>query len=247
MEWRLQERLGLAARALFNAFQEAFNRFPLVLFAALWMTIGWSRMVEADFTDTPWSAQTFFTGILGVPWLLAAALFRERSVWRRPLRFLPELPVIAGLVLFAALSPRVVDEAGSSFALRWFVLLVAGHCAIAVAPFVADSRQMNIWRFNVAILLRTILGGIFAVALFLGLAGALFSFDELFLGGNTFDSAYGILWGCCMGLFQTLYILGGFPRDGSEADLPWLKRYPPVLRFPSQFVLTPLALVFLSI
>jgi len=247
MAWPAAFHLRSLSARLGEAFERAVRRFPLVVLAASAMTAAWCGLVLAEF-ETPGIGlvRALLTASLGLPWLIAAALCRERMRHAR-LRFLPETLVIAGLAIFAATLPPELADAPAAVRYLWLALVAAGHLTIPVAPFATDRRGTLFWRFAIAAFLRAILAALFTTVLFAGLALALFSFSRLF--GVALDHAkvYGVLFGLSYGVFQTLYVLGGIPRLDSADEIRWLERYPAVLRFPCQFVLAPLAAIFLAL
>lgn len=234
------------------AFERAGRRFPAAVGAAVLMTAAWSVLVWFEFEDDTWVfTRILMSGSLGLPWLLAAGLVRENlgAGAGGLLRRLPEALTAAGLVLYLWHLPASPEGAVRETYLRWFVLFLGGHFAVPVAPFLAGRAEGAFWRFSVAVFLRSFLGITFAGLLFGGLALAVFSFTGLFSVDYDEARTYGILFGLCFGLFQTLFVLGGVPRSGADgaADTVWLTVFPKVLRFPCQFILAPLAGVFVII
>lgn len=235
-----------------EVFERAGRRFPLAVLAAVFMTAAWCFLVWLEFEDGSWFfIRILMAASLGLPWLLAAGLLRENLLSQTSvfLRRLPEEVVAVGLVLYAFLLPETAEVASRETYLRWFVLFLGGHFAVPVAPFLKDRAEGAFWRFSVAVFLRSFLGVTFAGLLFGGLALAVFSFTGLFSVSYDEARTYGVLFGLSFGLFQTLFVLGGVPRNSAdgEADTAWLAVFPKVLRFPCQFILAPLAAIFVVI
>lgn len=228
----------------------ATRRFPFPIGAAFLLTASWCLWAWVEFENEAGVLIDFLlVGSLGLPWLLAGTLLREALEGSnfRSLRWLPEAAVLAGIGLFAFSLPEDYARLPGDVWNRWFSLVLGGHFLVAFALAAGDSDEGRFWRRAVALFLRAVLGVLYAGILFVGLVLAVVSLTGLFAIEYPETETYGTLFGLCFGLFQTLFVLGGIPRPGLAGDPEWLRSYPRVLRFPCQFILAPLAALFLAI
>lgn len=183
------------------------------------------------------------------------------------------------LLLNVALSLTIAYEARRITALvRWILLAVVGgaltwfvfrltsadwdaqlfaaaalgvHTAVALSAAWNRSRR-GFWEFNKTLFLRTLTGALFTIVLAGGISLALVSLDQLF--NVDVDSwMYGWTWVFLIGVFNTLFVLGGIPPTPVtfDADAAVVTdeaaTYPRGLRIFTQFVLLPLVIIFLCI
>jgi hypothetical protein len=129
-------------------------------------------------------------------------------------------------------------------ATRFAQLALLFHLLVACLPFLGKGEPNAFWQFNRRIFERFLLGGIYAAALFFGLALALLALDQLF-GLDVPDRTYARLWVVMALLFHPLFFLAGMPRaiEELESDDSW----PGGLRAFARFVLVPLTTLYLLI
>ncbi|UCF40765.1 MAG: DUF4153 domain-containing protein, partial [Gemmatimonadota bacterium] len=210
-------------------------RFPFVLLAALAATVFGVLLVGDDALWQRW----FFPATLGLPLLLALALFAERRGWDPARRALLGLGGVLVLLAFMLLWPRWSEAVAFT---RWFQLSVAFHLLAAFLPFVGYDEPNGFWQYNKALFLRFLTAGVFSAVLYVGLAIALAALDQLF-GVNVEDETYGRLWMIVAFLFNTWFFLGGVPDD--LAALERSGDYPRGLKVFAQYILVPLVTVYL--
>ncbi|MDZ4745100.1 MAG: DUF4153 domain-containing protein [bacterium] len=151
-------------------------------------------------------------------------------------------------------------------ALTWFVfglttaswdLSLYAAAALAVHMGVALSGTWNrsrrsFWEFNKTLFLRTLTGALFTGVLMCGISLAILALDTLF---NVEVKSWMYGWECffLIGVFNTLFVLGGIPETPKTYDaeaavtVDESAAYPRGLRVFTQFVLLPLVVVFLCI
>jgi hypothetical protein len=212
-------------------------RFPFVLFAALAASVFGVLLVEDDDLWQRW----FFPAFLGLPLLLAFALFAERRGWDAIRRSLLGLGGLLVLLMFALLWPRWSEDVAFT---RWVQLSVAFHLLVAFLPFVGYDEPNGFWQYNKALFLRFLTAGIFSAVLYTGLAIAVAALDQLF-GVDVEPETYGRLWFVIAFLFNTWFFLGGVPRH--LATLEQSTDYPKGLKVFAQFILVPIVTVYLAI
>ena len=213
-------------------------RFPMALVSALIAAIAAIRMIENSNDEVP---RLVATAVLGIPLFVASVTSAERRGIAPRHRWMLDLALAAGLALLYISSIGWSDQLT---VLRFAQLLVAGHLVVAVAPYLTGSSLDGFWQFNRILLLRFLLGGFFAAALFVGLAIALGALDQLF-GADIKNETYAHLFVVLSFVFHPWFFLAGVPRD--YGDLERRDDYPAALKVFSQFVLMPLVVIYLVI
>ena len=212
-------------------------RFPFVLFAALAATV--FGVLLADESD-PWE-RWLFPATLGLPLLLALALFAERRGWSATRRALLGLGGLLVLLAFALLWPRWSETVAFT---RWFQLSVGFHLLVAFLPFVGYDEPNGFWQYNKTLFIRFLTAGVFSAVLYTGLAIAVAALDQLF-GVDIDHETYLRLWFVIAFLFNTWFFLGGVPDD--LAALEQSTDYPKGLEVFAQYILVPIVTVYLAI
>jgi len=151
-------------------------------------------------------------------------------------------------------------------ALTWFVFELSSAdwdiqlyaaAALSVHSGVALSAAWNrsrrgFWEFNKTLFLRTLTGALFTLVLGAGISLALVSLETLF-NVDVSGWMYGWTWAFLIGVFNTLFVLGGIPPTPATIDAgaavvaDEAATYPRGLRIFTQFVLLPLVIIFLCI
>ncbi|RYZ96608.1 MAG: DUF4153 domain-containing protein, partial [Sphingobacteriaceae bacterium] len=126
-----------------------------------------------------------------------------------------------------------------------FVLFSLGfHLLVSFAAFTVKGHIQGFWQFNKTIFLRFLGGALYSVVLFLGLLAAIHA--TRFLFNITLDNDVDItlfIW--IAGIFNTLFFLAGVPPDTRQLDDDL--SYPKALKIFTQYVLIPLATVYVII
>ena len=192
-------------RNLADAAWRPASRFPLVLACGTVAAVGGCLAVAEPWLirgpdPDPW-IRLMAAASLGIPLYIAATLISERravgnasatgglpagrgtakrSFWAA------QALLLAVPVLFYLYWPQWTDEVTP---LRYAHLFLLLHLALVVGPWLGKSRNTAFWHFNWRLLLRFVLGGVYAGALFAGLAAALAGLDNLF-GVDIPDETY---------------------------------------------------------
>ena len=225
----------------------AFRRFPYTISAGLASAL--LVVSEAEgFSE--------FFGVLtrsGVGYELLVA-----TTLARPLFF--ALRLAQERQLLSPLAATVLRVSGAA-ALMWVVwqwpawseksrflhyaqLSLGFHLLAAFVPFVRGGELNGFWQYNRALFLRFLIGVLYSVVLFGGLAIALVAIENLF-AVDIHEELYLDLFGVVVFGFQTWFFTAGVPKD-LEA-LEELEDYPKGLKLFSQYVLIPLVTVYLLI
>ncbi len=128
--------------------------------------------------------------------------------------------------------------------IRFWLLSAALHLLVSFAAFLRKYSAQGFWQFNKSLFLRFLTSELYSLVLFLGIAAAIGATSFLFnydFNSNTFT----ILWIWIAGMFNTLFFLAGVPEQYSQLDSE--HNYPKGLKVFTQFVLIPLAIVYVII
>ncbi len=216
-------------------------RFPFVVLVAVTGTGASVVSIEAR---GPMLMNVIMASALGLPLMFGLRLLRER--WESsPLR--GKLLEVAGIILLAgyALSiPPDLNGKPAEIYLRFLVLNIGLHFAVAFVPCLTGAGEREFWQFNRRLFQRFALSALYTTVLSVGLALAMASSSKLF-SLDIDGRRYGELWMVMTGIFNTLFFLGGVPGDWEE--LREDEGYPRGLRAFAQFALAPLVIVFVGI
>ncbi len=224
------------------------RRFPLPLLCAgllAWAGCQAIRLTTGGDDPPGWVFPLLSASALGLPLSLALTLAAERYRWPRAGRGLALAGALGLLAGWYALAPALP---GLVWGLRLAVLLLGLHLAVAAAPYLAELRRgadtPGFWRYNEALLVRLLTGGLYAGVLWVGGALALVAARELF-GWYPDSNWFGYLFVGLAALFNTWFFLAGVPADlaALEQEAP----YPKGLKVFTQFVLLPLVALYAGI
>ena len=121
---------------------------------------------------------------------------------------------------------------------------LALHLGVAFSPFTRKGNENGFWQFNKVLFIRVLAALLYSHVLFVGLSLALLAIENLF-DVNVDDKLYGRLWIFILGIFNTMFFLGGIPRDPSALEKE--QAYPKGLKVFTQYVLLPLVFIYLVI
>jgi hypothetical protein len=224
------------------------RRFPLTLLCALVLCGAGCQALSYTNGEAQQAGWVFPLGsaaALGLPLTLAVALAAERYRWPRPGYWAAQAGALGLLAGWYALAPGLPDQV---WAQRLAVLLLGLHLLVAAAPYLGELRRgadtPGFWRYNEALFLRLLTGGLYSGVLYTGGALALVAVRELF-GFYFTSNVFGYLFVGLATLFNTWFFLAGVPRD--FAALEQAAPYPRGLKVFTQFVLLPLVGLYLAI
>lgn len=227
--------------------QQVIVRFPFETLAAFVGTYaGFSLVSVSSYYNA--ESYTFWIRILLVSNLsfllfLGTSLYSESVSSTPPKKWLLKgVALILTFLLYLLLDPyKTSDEI---FGLKFLLSSIGLHLCISFAPFIGKSNADDFWQFNKALFLRFLTSALYSSVLYLGIAAAIATSDYLFETQIDYH-IYGWIFVFISGIFNTLFFLAGVPsnlnqpiQDGS---------YPKGLKIFTQFVLIPLASVYLII
>ncbi|MBI4435343.1 DUF4153 domain-containing protein [Candidatus Uhrbacteria bacterium] len=230
--------------AFLGVLQSVVRRFPFPLLISLAGTIVGIVLIHVD-TPIPWT-NILMVLSLAAPISVALVLFVEGMGWSLARIWILNAILAAFMVGYYFLLPESA-QLQMQPVVRQVMWTFAFVFAVTFTPFVrhaGDSAVARFWEFCRRLVVVTILTGIWAVALQLGLMAALSAMDFLF-NLTIPDERYAELWVIIAGLFCTTFFLSRVPRQPAElhADLS----YPKEVRLFSTFLLVPLVTVYFLI
>ncbi len=220
-------------------------RFPMVLFTAALGTFAAVALIEAeDIRAVAWLINVLYAALLGAPLFTAVALTAEKERWSRMRSLITHGAVAVLLAAYGWSLPGDLSAGPGVHGARLALLAVAAHLLVAVGPYLRGGEQNGFWQYNRVMFLRILTAGVFTGVLYAGLAIALAALENLF-GIHIRAERYAQLGVLLLGLFNTWYFLAGLPRD--LAALETDTTYPAVLKVFAQYIVFPLALIYLVI
>jgi hypothetical protein len=188
--------------------------------------------------------QVIMPASLGLPLMFGLRAFRERTTNRLLRGPLLEILALAALVAYGWTIPSDYDGRPAIIILRYVLLALGLHFAVAFVPCVSGASENEYWEFNRRLFQRFALSLLYTGVLFVGFTLAIASANELFALNIAFRR-YGELWILMTGIFNTLFFLGGAQPAAGEGRAD--ATYPRGLRAFAQFALAPLVIVFVVI
>ncbi|MGI4803371.1 MAG: DUF4153 domain-containing protein, partial [Janthinobacterium lividum] len=220
------------------------KRFPFEILSALAGTIAAIVVVELESTNR--ETENIFVRLIMAAELslllsFAATLFAEDKKLNPAKKLMLRL---AGVFLAVCLFFLVHPEERQSDYVRFFLLILAFHLLVAFAAFTGKNRVHAFWQFNKTLFLRILTSALYSTVLFLGISAAIGTMNFLF--GFKFEwDTYLILWIWIAGLFNTTFFLAGVPDNLEELEQDY--SYPKGLKLFTQYVLIPLATIYVLI
>lgn len=216
-------------------------RFPFAVLAAVAGTGASIVSIEAE---GPLLMNVVMACALGLPLMFGLRILRERWESGPVLAKLLEVAGILVLVAYALSLPTDMTGAPAALELRFLLLNIGLHFAVAFVPCLTGAGEGEFWQFNRRLFQRFALSALYTAVLTAGFALAMASSSKLF-SLNIEARRYGELWMVMTGIFNTLFFLGGVP--GNREELRGDESYPRGLRAFAQFALAPLVVVFVGI
>jgi len=220
------------------------KRFPFEILFALAATIASTINIELENINRVgenWCIRVMIIGNLGLLLSLSATLYSESRKLSSNKKTL--IRVIAALI---AVSFLFLINPGIRQAdyVRFFLLSLTLHLLVAFAAFTKAGHIQGFWQFNKTLFLRFLAAALYGIVLFLGLSAAIGAMNYLF--NFKFESdTFTILLTWIVGMFSTTFFLAGVPDDFAALDED--SSYPKGLKIFTQYVLIPLATVYVLI
>jgi Domain of unknown function (DUF4153) len=223
---------------------KTFIRFPFAILCALVGTVMAFILADLPFDAKDLQSQltkAVMTMYLGMLAGISCTVFCEKYYFRPSTQYLFNILILLLMHYYYYTLPFELQE---KEILRFIVLAIACHLALAFAPFLVDNEPNGFWQFNKQLFLRILTALFYSHVLFLGLALALLAVDKLF-NSHISTISYIRLYYVIIGIFNTLFLLSGIPEEIRRLENN--KEYPKGLRIFTQFVLLPLITLYLLI
>jgi hypothetical protein len=220
------------------------KRFPFEVLFALAGTIAGSIKIELSYlnrVNENWCMRTMMVANLGLLLSLSASLYTESKGATGGKKLLIKLgAAVVAIVFIFIINP---GERESDY-IRFLLLSLSFHLLVAYAAFTNKDHIQGFWQFNKTLFLRFLTSALYSAVLFLGLAAAIGAMNFLFNFKFEWDT-FAILWAWIVGIFSTLFFMAGVPADTKALDTDL--SYPKGLKVFTQYVLIPLATVYVVI
>lgn len=217
-------------------------RFPIEVLFSLAGTISGILIIEQSYGEDPNPLiRILACSNLGLVLALATTIYGEANALVKKYRAFLKLVVFLLLVEIYFLLDSFLIEAN---VFRFGFLAVGFHLLVSFVPFIKRGSIDGFWEYNKVLFLRILTSGLYSGALFAGLSIAVASTDALFTL-NIDGKTYGYLFCVVAGIFNTIFFLAGIPSDWN--GLETMQVYPKGLKIFTQYVLIPLATVYLGI
>jgi len=231
-------------KSLFDSFSAVVKRFPFEMLFVLIGTIAAIVNIELeniDFIVENWCIRIMMVCNLGLLLSLSVTLFCESKGASNLKRlFIRIITTVITCLFIFIINPLV----NTSDYIRFFLLSLFAHLLVAFAAYTATGLIQGFWQFNKTLFLRFLTGVLYSAVLFAGIAAALGSINLLFNADFKSDTFF-IVWTCIAGLFNTTFFLAGIPAKLHELDNDL--SYPKGLKIFTQYVLIPLATIYIVI
>jgi hypothetical protein len=217
-----------------------FRRFCLPFIIAVTASLVFFSIIHWDIDAGDFYGFLYrlgFTLILGFPLLISAKLLAEKKKLTLKKEWGMNIFLIIFLVFHFYLLPENFNEAPNYHFFRYFLWLFAFILSILIAPFCEKSKNSSFWDWSVLVFVRLFLTWFFSFVLIIGLILSLTALKQLF-EIDISDKVYPEIMVLVYGLFGGVYFIGTLPSLIKKID------YPKILRFFTEYILTPLSLIY---
>lgn len=219
------------------------RRFTLPILYAIIATIAALALTYngKDFVTEQALIKLVYLGNFGLALSIAFSLYSETNFVSTAKETIVNLAILLLLIfIYFTLQPATKQA-------DIFILLALGfafHLLVSFSAFLGNDKEVGFWQINRIFFLRFATSALYSGVLFIGLSIALLSIRTLF--DIKWDSEIYIrLWIIIVGLFNTIFFLAGIPQ--SLRSLNHETHYPKALKVFTQYVLIPLASIYLLI
>lgn len=230
---------------LVRAFTQVLQRYPFETFFAFAGTCAATTLVEVERNNlvySNWCWRIIMAANLGLLLSFSTSLFsRSRKISRAKTGLLYVVAVLISVTFLFVFNPMQRE----SDIPRFLMMSFGFHLLVSFAAFIGKAYFVNaFWQFNRTLFLRFLTGALYSGVLFAGLSAAVGAMNFLFNFDFEWDT-FAIMGVWIAGMFQTVFFLSGVPQD--VRSLQYDVSYPSGLKLFTQYVLIPLASVYLII
>lgn len=195
---------------LLQAFVDASMRFPSTMLCACVGAGALMAAIEQDGNDD--LIRLAMTAQMGLALCTGFALLAEALGWNRLRNGLAQGVGLALLALYYLTLDLDAPNMESVQVPRFFGFMLTAHLFVAAAPYLNRRAIPDFWEYNKRLFANFIVGGVFTVILYGGLALALLAVNELF-DLHIHEKMYAHLFVLLAGIFQTAFFLYHVPRN----------------------------------
>lgn len=227
---------------LWQSFFEVCKRFTFpILYALVATIVALSLSYKDNFENEQILQKFIYLGNFGLALSIAFSLYAETNLVSFTKKVIANLAILFILaIIYFTLQPasRQADV---------FILLAIGfacHLLVSFSAFPGSDKEVGFWQINKIFFLRFATSVLYSAVLFVGLSIALLSIKTLF-NIRWDNEIYIRLWIIIVGLFNTVFFLAGIPQPLNTLNEE--SNYPKALKVFTQYVLIPLASIYLMI
>ncbi|TNE54671.1 MAG: DUF4153 domain-containing protein [Bacteroidetes bacterium] len=222
---------------LADAFLQVCMRFPFTMLSAFTGVGAVMILIEGEGEGGEPIIKLWIMAQLGLALFTGLVTLAETSGWNTSRKTVLQLAGLAMLALYYFLYDMEADNQEITELPRYLGFLLAAHLFVAVAPYLNRRSVKDFWEYNKQLFAGFVVGAVYAVILYSGLALALLAVNELF-NLDISESMYGHLFVLLAGIFQTTFFLFHVPAgfEFTESD----RAYTVVFKNLSQYILIPI-------
>lgn len=231
-------------KTLVSSSENTIQRFPFeFLFAVIGTTaaILHTETAYESYINKNWLIRIILSANLGLLLSLATTLFTEsKGIISTTKLTYKTIAFLLAIAFIFILDPR---ERPFDY-YRFFLLSLSFHLLVSFAAYTHKDHIQGFWQFNKTLFLRFLASVLYSGVLFIGLSAAIAAANYLFnlkIDWHTYTNLGYII----AGIFNTLFFLTGIPLDTKALDND--ASYPKSLKVFTQYVLIPLASIYLLI
>lgn len=234
-------------KVLLDSTKETFLRFPFVILTSIVGAVVMINIIGAPFErqeQVRYLYNIVMACSLGIPFLIALKFISERM---KLSSLITNVIQITGVLLLVAYYFSLPVDVGYADITRYLLFMIGMHLLVSFSPFVNkdfSSERNGFWQFNQNLFIRILITGVYSGVLYVGLAVAIVSFDNLF-NAHINSKIYPQLFFFILGVFNTWFFLSGLPENLEELES--MDFYPKGLKIFTQYVLLPLVIIYLLI
>ncbi|UCS95257.1 DUF4153 domain-containing protein [Echinicola marina] len=237
----------LSVRYLRDQAQQSFNRFPWVMIAAI-LAVSFANYC-VEFASSSTNLFPFINGMLvaalGISLFFGIIIFAEKKKLSKKQKKVLEF---IGLAILVGIYYTLPDGRSSqNTALpyyRFAIFCLCSHLLVSFMPYSKSKQTLDFWNYNKTLFIRTTIGLLFSLIIFVGIILALMAIHLLF-EIEFEDEIFLQIFIFIIGIFNTWFFISGIPEDFKEIELE--NTFPRGLRIFSQFILLPLLTLYLLI
>lgn len=230
-----------------SIFTELFfsvKRFPAECIYALIGAFAALQLVKDDVLDSgggSWWIRLVMLAAIAFPVNLSISLLlaKKETYSLKQFWIIKWCVAVVSVVFLFLLNPELYPQD----VVHFWLLFIAAILFVSFAAYLKDSDTMAWWHFNKILIVRLLTGALYSIVLGAGLSAAFATVNKLLIEMDWVYLRY--VWVLIFGVFFPLYFLSGVPKRFDAAVL--IRDYPKGLKYFSQYVLIPLAFVYLLI